>query len=259
MRLKGKIAIVTGPGQGIGQAIALAIAREGGKLALAARTVQNLEGTQRKINSMGGASLVVPTDLNDEAAIKNMLDKTLGEFGGIDILVNNSGVAGPTKMCEEVTREEWEDCFAVNMTGMFLCCKYVIPIMKKNRQGRIINISSLSGKRPLPNRTPYTASKMAVIGLTRTLAFELGEFGVTVNSVCPGATEGERIRNVIANQAESRGISLKEAEESFTGQAALKTFVTAEDTAGMCVHLASEDGKHMTGQDINVTAGLCWY
>jgi len=98
---------------------------------------------------------------------------------------------------------------------------------------------------------------MAVIGLTRTLAFEVGEFGITVNTVCPGATEGGRIRRVIANESKARGISLEEAEGNFTG--ALNTLVLPEDTANMCVFLSSEEGRHMTGQDINVTAGLCWY
>ncbi len=259
MRLKDKVAIVTGAGRGIGEAIALAFAREGARLVLAARNRSNLEGTAKKVAALRGASIVVPTDLTDETAIRGMVEKTLAEFGTIDILVNNSGIAGPTKACEEVAKAEWEECFAVNVTGMFLCSKYVIPTMKKNRQGRVINISSVSGKRPLPNRTPYTASKMAVIGFTRTLAFELGEYGITVNAVCPGATEGPRIQSVIENMAKSFNMPYEEAEKSFTSPAALKRLVRAEDTAALCVFLASEEGAHMTAQDINVTAGLAWY
>ncbi|MEK6710210.1 MAG: SDR family NAD(P)-dependent oxidoreductase [Nitrospinota bacterium] len=259
MRLKGKVAIVTGASQGIGQAIALAFAREGAKLVLAARNRANLEGTAKRVAALGGASLVVPADVTDEAQVRALAEKTLAEFGAIDILVNNSGIAGPTKPCEEVTRAEWEECMGVNVTGMFLCSKHVIPVMKKNRRGRIINVSSMSGKRPLPNRAPYTASKMAVIGFTRTLAFELGEYGVTVNAICPGATEGPRITSVIENMARVGDITYAEAERTFTGPAALKCLVRSEDHAALCVFLASDEAAHMTGQDINVTAGLVWY
>ena len=257
MRLKDKVAIVTGAGQGIGKVIALTFAREGAKVVLAARSVGNLEETAAEMPD--GAFLVVPTDLTDEAAIENLVEKTLAGFGTIDILVNNSGVAGPTKACEDVTREEWEECFEVNVTGAFLMTKHVIPTLKKNRYGRIINISSMSGKRPLPNRTPYTSSKMAVIGLTRTLAFELGEYGVTVNAICPGATSGPRIDNVIENMAQSFGTTFDEAKATFTAPAALKTLVDAEDHAALCVFLASEEAAHMTAQDINVTGGLIFY
>jgi NAD(P)-dependent dehydrogenase (short-subunit alcohol dehydrogenase family) len=262
MRLKDKVAIVTGASQGIGQAIALAFAREGAKVVLAARNQKNLEGTARKVAALSGNSLtalVVPVDQTDEGQVRTLVEKTLAEFGTIDILVNNSGIAGPTKPCEEVTKEEWEECMSVNVTGMFLCAKHVVPVMKKNRRGRIINVSSISGKRPLPNRTPYTASKMAVIGFTRTLAFELGEYGVTVNAICPGATAGPRIQSVIENMAKVDNISYEEAERTFTGPAALKCLVTAEDHAAACVFLASDEAAHMTAQDINVTAGLVWY
>jgi len=259
MRLKDKVAIVTGASQGIGEAIACAFAREGAKIVLAARNQRNLEGTARKIASLAGTSLVVPTDVTDEASLRAMVEKTLEAFGTIDILVNNSGIAGPTKKCEDLTREEWEEVFTVNVTGMFLASKQVIPVLKEKRSGRIINISSVSGKRPLPNRTPYTASKMAVIGFTRTLAFELGEYGITVNAVCPGATEGPRIQSVIENMAQSFGTSYEEAERSFTDPAALKRLVRPEDQAALCVFLASEEGARMTAQDINVTAGLIWY
>ncbi|MBI3128285.1 MAG: SDR family oxidoreductase [Candidatus Tectomicrobia bacterium] len=262
MRLKGKVAIVTGASQGIGQAIALAFAREGAKVVLAARNRANLEGTARKVAALSKeslASLVVPTDQTDEAQVRTLVEKTLAEFGTVDILVNNSGVAGPTKPCEEVTKEEWEECMSVNVTGMFLCAKHVIPVMKKNRRGRIINVSSISGKRPLPNRIPYTASKMAVIGFTRTLAFELGGYGITVNAICPGATAGPRIQSVFENMARVQNISVEEAERAFTDPAALKCLVTPEDHAAVCVFLASDDAAHMTAQDINVTAGLVWY
>ena len=257
MRLKDKVAIVTGAGQGIGKVIALTFAREGAKVVLAARSVANLEAAAAEMPE--GASLVAPTDLTDEAAIKALVERTLAEHGTIDILVNNSGVAGPTKACEDVTREDWEQCFDVNVTGTFLMTKHVIPTMKKNRYGRILNISSMSGKRPLPNRTPYTASKMAVIGLTRTLAFELGEYGITVNAVCPGATSGPRIDSVIENMAQSFGTTFEEAKATFTAPAALKTLVDAEDHAALCVFLASEEAAHMTAQDINVTGGLIFY
>ncbi|MEE9276297.1 MAG: SDR family NAD(P)-dependent oxidoreductase [bacterium] len=259
MRLKDKVAVVTGAGQGIGEVIAIEMAREGARVVLAARTEKNLQRTAEKIAAAGGEALVVPTDVTDEDSIRNMVKKTMDECGALDILVNNSGVAGPMKAMEELSREEWEECFDVNVTGMFLCCKHVIPAMKAARAGRIINISSMSGKRPLIHRSPYTASKMAVIGLTRTLAFELGEYGVTVNAVCPGATEGERIRRVIENDAKARNVTYEEAEAGFTSAAALKRFVRSEDTAAMCIFLCSEEGKNMTGQDINVTAGLCWY
>ncbi len=257
MRLKDKVAIVTGAGQGIGKTIALTFAREGAKVVLAARTKSNLEEVAAQMP--GGASLVVPTDLTDEAAIASLVEKTRAAFGAIDVLVNNSGIAGPTKACEDVTRAEWEECFDVNVTGTFLMTKHVIPAMKEQRSGRIIIISSMSGKRPLPNRTPYTASKMAVIGLTRTLAFELGEYGITVNAVCPGATSGPRIDSVIENMAQSFGTTFEEAKSTFTAPAALKTLVDAEDHAALCVFLASEDAAHMTAQDINVTGGLIWY
>jgi len=257
MRLKDKVVIITGASQGIGQVIAQVVAGEGAITVLTARSEKNLAYTARTIADAGGVSHVILSDITDEASVKGLVKETVARFGSIDTLINNSGVAGPMKPAEDITVKEWEECFAVNVTGMFLCCKHVIPIMKKRRFGRIINISSMSGKRPLVNRSPYTASKMAVIGLSRTLAFEVGEFGITVNSVCPGATEGERIRRVIANEAQALGISLEDAEKNFTGT--LGKLVTPEDTANMCVYLCSDNGKHMTAQDINVTAGLCWY
>ena len=257
MRLKDKVAIVTGASQGIGEVIAQRVAREGAKTILAARSKENLEATARKIADAGGTALVLPTDITDENSVKNMMEKTVSEWGTVDILINNSGVPGAMAPLEVLSVEEWEDCMRVNVTGMFLCCKHVVPIMKEKRSGRIINISSMTGKRPLAHRSPYAASKMAVIGLTRTLAFEVGEFGVTVNVVCPGATEGERIHRVIANEAEALNISLEEAERNFTGT--LNTLVLPEDIANMCIYLSSEEGAHMTAQDINVTGGLCWY
>ncbi len=257
MRLKDKVAIVTGASQGIGEVIAQRMAGEGARTVLAARSEKNLEATAEKISAGGGASLVVPTDITNEASVENLVAKTVAEFGTVDILINNSGVAGEMGPLENISLEGWDACFAINVTGMFLCCKHVIPLMKEKRFGRIVNISSMTGKRPLANRSPYAASKMAVIGLTRTLAFETGEYGVTVNTVCPGATEGERIRNVIANESKALGISLKEAERNFTG--ALGQLVESDDTANMCVYLCSEEGRHMTAQDINVTGGLCWY
>jgi NAD(P)-dependent dehydrogenase (short-subunit alcohol dehydrogenase family) len=259
MELEGKVAIVTGGGRGIGRAIAKVMAREGAAVTLAARSLDQLRATAEEIQGDGGRCLVVETDVTSEESVNRMAKETLGAFGTIDILVNNSGIAGPTALCEETTIDDWNQTFAVNVIGPFLCCKAVLPVMKAKRWGRVINISSMSGKRPLVRRTPYTSSKMAVMGFTRTLAHEVGEFGITVNSVCPGATSGERIDNVIRNIAEGEGRSEAEVRADFTGPSALKSLVDPEDTAEMTAFLASDRAAHMTAQDINVTAGLVWY
>jgi NAD(P)-dependent dehydrogenase (short-subunit alcohol dehydrogenase family) len=259
MELAGKVAIVTGAGRGIGRAISKAMAREGAAVTLAARSMDQLHATEEEIKKSGGRSIVVRTDVTSEDSVNQMVKETLDAFETVDILVNNSGIAGPTALCEDTTIEDWNTTFAVNVIGSFLCAKAVLPLMKAKRWGRIINISSMSGKRPLVGRTPYTSSKMAVMGFTRTLAHEVGEFGITVNSVCPGATSGERIDSVIRNMAKNEGRTEESVRADFTGPAALKTLVDPEDTAEMVTFLASERACHISAQDINVTGGLVWY
>jgi NAD(P)-dependent dehydrogenase (short-subunit alcohol dehydrogenase family) len=259
MELKDKVAIVTGASQGIGRAISLALAKEGASVVLASRNEAKLEETAQAIKSNGGISLKVRTDVSQEADVKNMVQKTLEAFGTIDILVNNSGIAGPTAKCEDVTLEEWEETLAVNLRGPFLCCKYVIPTLKAKKSGRIIHIGSISSKRPLQNRTPYTTSKMGLIGFNRTLAVELGPFNITVNLICPGATAGERLDNVMTTMGKALGKSYEEMAATFKALSPLNRFVNAEDIAHMVVFLASEKAKNITGQDINVCAGVIMY
>jgi len=259
MELRGKVAIVTGASQGIGRVISLALAKEGASVVLASRNEAKLEETALAIKEIGGASLKVPTDVSQEASVKNMVQRTLEAFGTIDILVNNSGIAGPTARCEDVTLEEWEETMAVNVRGPFLCCKHVIPILKAKKSGRIINIGSISSKRPLQNRTPYTTSKMGLIGFNRTLAVELGPFNVTVNLICPGATAGERLDNVMTTMGKALGKSYEEMATMLKTASPLNRFVEPEDIANLVVYLASDKAKNMTGQDINVSAGLVMY
>ncbi|MBT3435436.1 MAG: SDR family oxidoreductase [Nitrospinaceae bacterium] len=259
MRLKDKIALVTGASQGIGRVIACRMAAEGARVVLTARNEPNLQKTSKLIAAAGGSSLVIPADLADKKSLVNLIEKTLAEWGAIDILVNNSGIIGPTKRCEEISRQEWDECMSVNMTGVFLLTQAALPAMKKNRSGTIINVGSVTGKRPLPGRMPYAAAKMALVGFTRTLAFEVGDFGITANVICPGSTEGPRIDRVCREMAIAEKISIEDAATTFTAPAALKRFVLPEDHAGICVFLASDDGANVTGQDINVSGGLVWY
>lgn len=251
-------AFVTGASQGIGREIALEFADRGANVALAARS-DGIEETAESIDAPE-RTLPVRTDVTDEDSVRDALERTVETFGGLDVLVNNAGIAGPTAPIEAVEREAWDRTMAVNVTGMYLTTKHAVSHLRESDRASVINVSSISGKRPLENRTPYTASKMAVIGLTRTLAFELGEDDVTVNAICPGATRGPRIDAVIEAQAESLGVDFEEAKQRvFTDDAALETLVDAEDVAEMAVFLASDAGQHITGQDINVDGGTVWY
>jgi NAD(P)-dependent dehydrogenase (short-subunit alcohol dehydrogenase family) len=211
MELHNKIAVVTGGGRGIGRAIALAYAREGANLVLASRSQEALEETQAMVEAPGQKALVVPTDIRNEDSVRNLAEQALSHFGRIDVLVNNSGIAGPTTPLWNIALADWEETFAVNVTGAYLCCKAFLPSMIDQRSGSIIVISSMTGKRPLFGRTPYAASKLALVGIARTLAWEVGPYGIRVNVISPGAVEGERIERVVRNQAAAQGISEDEA------------------------------------------------
>ena len=256
--LEGITAFVTGASQGIGRAIATELAAEGANVALAARS-DGIYGTADRIDDDARA-LPVETDVTDEASVEAAIEATVERFGGLDCLVNNAGIAGPTKPVEEVAVDEWRRTMDVNVLGCFLCSKHAAPHLRESERGSIVNIGSISGKRPLTDRTPYVASKMAVVGLTRTLAFELGEDDVTVNAVCPGATRGDRIDRVIQGQADAQGISFEEAKRRvFSEDAALGRLVEPEDVAGMVAYLAGDRGRHVTAQDVNVDGGTVWY
>ncbi len=259
MELHDKIAVITGGGRGIGRAIALAYAREGADLVLASRSKEALEETRTMVEALGRKAVAVPTDIRHEESVRNLVEKTISAFGRVDILVNNSGIGGPSATLWEISPPDWEETFAVNVTGTYLCCRAFLPTMIERRSGCLVILSSMTGKRPLYGRTPYAASKMALIGLTRTLAWEVGPYGIRVNAISPGPVEGERIEWVIRKQAEARGISVEEARRQFTSSSPLGRLIPASNVADAAVFLASDKAVSITGEDLNVSAGTVMY
>ena len=259
MELQDKIAVVTGAGRGIGRAIALAYAKEGANLVLASRSREALEETQAMVEELGCKALVVPTDIRNEDSVYNLAEQALSFFGRVDILVNNSGITGPTTPLWNISLEDWEGTFAVNVTGVYLCCRAFIPAMIEKRSGCIIMISSMTGKRPLFGRTPYAGSKLALVGIARTLAWEVGPYGIRVNVISPGAVEGERLKRVVREIAASQGIIEDEALRQFTSNSPLGRVVPPEDIAAAAVFLASEKAASITGEDLNVSSGTVMY
>ncbi len=259
MLLKDKIVVVTGGGRGIGRVIALACAEEGANLVLAARSLEAMEETRAAITGLGREALVVPADIRDVHSVQAMAARALEYFGRVDVLVNNSGITGPTARLWEIAPEEWEETFAVNVTGVYLCCRAFLPSMIERRAGSIVIISSMTGKRPLVGRSPYAASKLALVGLARTLAWEVGAYGIRVNVISPGTVEGERVERVFRTQAELKGISIDEARQEFLRDSPLGRMVSPWDIARAVVFLASDQAASITGEDLNVSAGITMY
>jgi len=272
-RLDGRVAIVTGCARGFGEAIAKLFAKEGAAVSIC--DIIPLKELEEKVGSeieaTGGKALCFRVDVSRENQVKILVRKTIERLGTVDILVNNVGVAGPTKDCWEITLKEWNRTISVNLGGTFLCSKAVLPEMIRKKQGRIINISSVTGKNPLPHRTSYATSKMAIIGFTRTLAAEVGRYNITVNAICPGNLGGERNVELAKDHAEYLGKPFNAdeyrrqieiarqrgvlggrylANEGFT-----QALITHEDVAHVALFLALDEATKITGQDINVCGG----
>ncbi|MCH8332293.1 SDR family oxidoreductase [Candidatus Sumerlaeota bacterium] len=257
MRFENKVAVVTGAGYGIGEAIAMSLAREGASLVLAARSREKLESVASAIGEMGRRAEVVVTDVSDEVAVKKMIQRAVEVFGRIDILVNNAGIAGPTKPVTEIKGEEWRETLDVNLTGAFYCAKHAAhQMIEAGAGGAMVNIASVAGRIGYAMRTPYAASKWGMIGLSHSLAAELGPKGIRVNCVCPGPVDGERMEAVIAARAEATGVALEKVRDQSTRAIPLGRWVTPGEVARAVLFFASEeDSSGVTGQVFNVCGG----
>jgi NAD(P)-dependent dehydrogenase (short-subunit alcohol dehydrogenase family) len=258
-RLQGQTALVSGASQGLGKVIATRFAQEGARVVLAARSRDRLDETAAEIEAAGGSALVVPVDVGKPSEVDALAQRVQAEVGALDVIVANSGISGPTAELWNVTPDEWEDTMRVNVTGTFLLCRALVPSMLERGSGSVVVIGSTTGKRPMYGRTPYAASKLALVGLVRSLALELGPHGVRVNLISPGAVAGPRIEAVIREQARLAGVSYDEFLAEAKDITPLRRLVPPEDVAAAAVFLASDASASTTGEDINVSGGLAMH
>ncbi len=202
--------------------------------------------------------VAVPADAGVESEVGAVFDAVASHLGGLDVLVNNVGIAGPTAAAEDVTLDQWDACLRANLTSHFLFARAAIPGMKRQGSGLIVNISSGSAKVGLPLRLPYVVSKGAVLSLTTNLARELGPFGIRVNAILPGAIRGPRIERVVAAKAEALGVPAAEYERSLLRYISMRTMVEPDDIAAMIEFLASPGGARISGQLIGVDGNVEW-
>ena len=253
------VIVVTGAARGIGRAIALAHGRAGADVVLAGRDRIGLEATAATLTELGGASLCVPTDVTDDDQVDELARRSLERFRRVDALVANSGVGGPSGPLWKLTRRDWDATFAVNVTGVFLCARAFLPAMLERGAGAIVVIGSMTGKRPLWGHTPYASSKLALVGLVRTLALETGPSGVRVNLVSPGPVAGERMEWAFEAQAEGRGISVEQARQEVVEEIPIGRLVEPGEVADAVVLLTLGTNAAVTGIDLNVSGGMVTY
>ncbi len=248
--LEGKRVVVTAAGEGIGKAIARAFLDAGARVHVCDVVEERLTAFQAEAAGLG-ATLA---DVADRAQVARLFDDALAHLGGLDVLVNNAGIAGPTGPIETIDPDEWSRTIDVNLVGMFHCARLAVPRLKEAGGGSIVNLSSTAGIMGFPLRTPYAASKWGVVGLTKTLAMELGGFGIRVNAICPGPVSGERMERDIAAEAEARGVDAETVRESYLGQTSLHSFIDAQDIANMVLFVCSDAGAKISGQALAVDA-----
>ncbi len=245
----GRTALVTGGGSGLGAAIALALAGAGARVIAVGRDRDKLDRVVARHPALMRAAVC---DVASPESVTALATELAGE--DVSILINNAGVPGPVGPLTEIDPDEWDDVFAVNVRGVYLLCRAFVPAMVDAGRGDVINLASVSGKRPLARRTPYCASKMAVIGLTTTLAAEVGPLGVNVNSLSPGPVDSARMHRNFRLEAERIGTSYEEAEQAFVSRAALGRMVTEDEVARAVLAMLAMPG--LCAADIDLSAGM---
>ncbi len=257
MELDGKIAIVTGPAKGMGEAVTMALAREGADLALTGRDMAPIEAVADKVRALGRRAVSVPCDVTSPEDVDALVATTRSRFGGrIDILVNIAGGSGPIETTTwDTTPEEFDQILAVNMKGCFLTMRAVLPIMIEQHDGKIVNVGGTFGLKGQALRMAYSASKWGLRGITRSTALEVGPHNINVNTVCPAMVDGPRFERVCASRAERLGKTAEEVRKDYAAQYAMRRISAPEDIANAVVFLASERARQITGQELAVDGG----
>jgi NAD(P)-dependent dehydrogenase (short-subunit alcohol dehydrogenase family) len=247
--------LVTAGAAGIGRAIARIFTLHGARVHICDVDRAALEACAREQPDISRSL----ADVSRREDVDRLFSDVKRELGGMDVLVNNAGIAGPTAKVEDIQPEDWEKCIAVDLNGMFYCTRLAMPLLKANgreRGGSVINLSSVAGRLGFGMRTPYAAAKWGVVGFTKSLAVEAGPDGIRVNCIQPGNVEGERIDRVIEAKAKAFGVSFETQKQALLETTSLRTFVSAQDIANMALFLATDAGKHISGQALSVCGDM---
>jgi NAD(P)-dependent dehydrogenase (short-subunit alcohol dehydrogenase family) len=245
-------ALVTAGGSGIGWSIARALHGAGARVHVCDASLSAIANAQQAIPEIT-TSLA---DVTNVEQVDNLFTDVRAKVGGLDVLVNNAGIAGPTAAVEHITPDDWRRTLDVNITGQFLCARRAVPLLKEAGEGVIINMSSVAGRLGYAMRTPYAASKWAIVGFTQSLAIELGPSGIRVNAILPGVVEGPRIEQVIRDRANAEGVTYEEMEKRYLDQISLRRMVSASDVAEMVLFLCSKGGRNISGQSLGVCGNV---
>ena len=248
---KGLRVLVTAGGSGIGRVIARTFLDHGARV----HVCDVDEKALKELKKEAPAVTQTLADVADVSQVEKLFEEVKRHLGGLDVLVNNAGIAGPTAKVEDIRPEDWDRCIAVDLNGMFYCTRKAMPLIKAAGGGSIINLSSAAGRLAFPMRTPYSAAKFGVVGFTESLAAEAGPDKVRVNCIQPGVVEGERIERVIEAKAKGLGVDKEEVRRRLLEGVSMHTTVSAQDIANMALFLATEAGKHISGQALAVCGG----
>ena len=246
--IKGLRVLVTAGANGIGLAIARAFVREGAK-------VHVCDVDAAALSALKASDPILThsvCDVSDRAQVAKLFDEAITVLGGLDCLVNNAGIAGPTGKVEEINPEDWDRCIAIDLTGQFNCARLAVPHLKQSKNASIMNVSSQAGKHGFPMRAPYAAAKWGVIGFTKSIAIELGPQKIRVNALLPGIVAGDRQRRVLEAKSQVRGVSFKEMEAIAFSYTSIKDYVTPEQLADLVVFTASPRAATISGQSLSV-------
>ena len=240
--------LITAGAAGIGREFACAFAATGAKVFICDIDTKSLDALAKEIPGL----IAKPCDMSQRADIERIVPDAVAALGGLDVLINNAGIAGLTLPVEQYPPDDWDKVVAVNLTGMFDVTRLAIPHLKQSKAGCIINMASIAGRFGFMNRSPYAATKWGVIGFTKTLAMELGEWGIRANAIAPGAVEGERIVRVFQGRAQISGRSLDEVKAAAMAEQSIKAMIDPKDIAQLAVFLASSAAKSISGQVIPI-------